>query len=484
MGKRPVSARPHPHPLTPSLLPRGLKEKLLVAFGLMSVIPLLVLVYVVTTYVFPGAREIGDLSLIVGLSAGIALLGLAVTRGFVLPVVKLASQAQEIAQGRLDREVEVGASDEVGSIGAALNQITQRVRDNMVQLRAYGEQTKQLNLDINRRILTLSHLLQVSNLISQAAKLEEVMTFILEKLTQIEETELNCLLEFDAEEDSFRVRSCVGVDAVQVKALQEARFCSPWLVKIMREGRLLIVDQSRRVEQAEELLESQFGMANAVFQPVVSMQQGIAVLLSANRKPDFTFRPDCLDLLTVFGKQAAIAVENDLLARRAEELKVIDELTGLYNASYMKSRLEEELRRAARYHRPCSLVLLNLDDFDQLQGTYGALAAEGVLHQLAGLLKGQVSDVDRVGRMGPDEFAVILPESNKREAIELAEAIRKVVEQHVFTNGPNLLPCSLHLCAAVSENPLDGATGEELSAKAASAMRAAKQQGKNKVLAA
>lgn len=483
MGKGPVPAGSPPPPVGFSLLPKGLKDKLTVGFCLMSVIPLLVLVYIVNTYVFPGAKQIGDVSLIVAIAGFIALLGLAVTRGFVIPVVKLASEAQAIARGELDRRVEVG-SDEVGSIGSALNQITQRVRDNMAQLHTYGEQTKQMNLDITRRILTLSNVLQVSSLISQSAKIDEVLDFILEKLTQIEEAELNCLITADGEEGEFKIRACSGADRTQAQALQGMRFSSPWLQKALREGRVLLVDQDRGTGQGGELLGKQFGMRNAVLQPIVSMRQGVAILLSANRKQGFSFQEDSLDLLKVFGQQVAIAVENDLLAQRAEQLKVIDELTGLYTAGYMKNRLAEEVSRAARYHRPCSLVLLDMDDFQKIQELYGGLAAEGVLHQVAELLKGQVTDVDRVGRMGPDDFAIILPERNKREAIELAESVRSKVEQHLFSNGPNRLPCSLHLCAAVSENPLDGSAAEELFAKAEETMRSAKQQGKNKVLAA
>jgi len=196
-----------------------LKEKLIVAFSLMSIVPLLVLGYVVTNYAFPQMKTIGDLSLVVALAAGIALLGMAVASSLVLPIVKLASEAQAIAAGNLDRTVDVRAPDEVGSLGVALNQITQRVRDNMSQLRVYGEQTKHLNLEINRRVLTLSHLLQVSNLISQSAKVEEVTGFILEKLTQLEEAELNCLLERTGEDGTFLIRAAVGTDAVQAQAL-------------------------------------------------------------------------------------------------------------------------------------------------------------------------------------------------------------------------------------------------------------------------
>lgn len=482
MGKRPVTGAAAP--VSRSLHKRGLREKLIVAFSLMSVIPLLVLFYLVSVYVIPHARQTWDVLVVVGLASGIAVLGLVLTRGFVLPVIRLASQAQAIADGQLEKEVDVASQDEVGSIGNALNLITQKVRDNMDQLSVYGEQTKKLNLEINRRMLALSNLLHVSNLIAQSAKLDEVTAFVLEKLTEIEEAELNCLLELDPEDGSFVIRGCVCADAGQMSALRGGRVNSLWLCKILEEGHLLAVDAEHVSAEAGQLLRGQFGMANAVFQPIVSMRQNIAVLVSANRKAGFSFGADCLDLLKVFGKQMAIAVEKDLLAKRADTLKVIDELTGLYNASYIKSRLSEEIRRAERYHRPCSLVLLDIDDFEKLLERHGTLASEAVLHQVAELMKAQVTEVDRIGRMGPDQFALILPERNKREALDLAEAIRKTVERHVFANGPALLPCSVHLCAAVSENPLDGSEGERLFAKAAEAMKAAKQQGKNKVLAA
>lgn len=462
-----------------SLLSGGLKNKLIGAFALMSVIPLLMLVYVVTTYMFPSTR----VWLIVVLAVILALLGLAVARRLVIPVVKLASQAQAIAQGQIDREVEVSGQDEVGSLGSALNQITRRVHDNMAQLREYGEQTKQLNLDINRRILTLSNVLQVNSLINQSAQINEVQAFILEKMAQIDEMELNCLLEA-GEGEEFTVRVCAGADRSQVEALQGARFSSPWLRKMLQEGRIQVLGQNQKSDPAVKFLEKQFGICNAVLQPVIAMRHEVAVLLSGNRKLGFSFREDQLDLLKVFGQQVAIAAGNDLLVRRAEELKVIDELTGLFNAGYMRSRLEEEVFRAIRYHRPCSLVFLDMDDFENVKKNYGPLVAEGVLHQVAELIKKQVREVDRVGRMGPDEFAVILPEQNKREAVELAEILRTRVEQHVFSNGTGFLPCSFHLCAVVSENPLDGSTAEELFAKAEGAMRSAKQQGKNKVLAA
>jgi len=400
----------------------------------------------------------------------------------VMPVVKLASEAQEIAGGDYQREVDAQAPDEIGAIGVALNQITQRVRDNMSQLRDYGEQTKRLNLEINKRILTLSHLLQVSNLITQSAKLEEIRAFILERLTQLEEAECNCLLEPTEDGQGLLVTAAVCTDPAQAETLLGIQVASPWLIRAFKEAKTLVID-ARAPAREREMVDQTFGVTNIVCQPLISMGRGIGLLISANRTTEFTFTSDTLELLRVFAKQMAIAIENDLLMKRAEELKVIDELTGLYNAHYMRTRLDEELRRAMRYHRPCSLMVLNADNFRQFQELYGGLATESALRQLATLIKAQVTEVDRVGRMGPDEFAVILPERNKREAIDLAQAICQRVAQHPFMNGAQRVSRPLTISGGISENPIDGAAAEQLWAKAAEFLKVAKLQGKNQVVA-
>lgn len=479
---RPAVAPAGPKPQS-SLLPHGMREKLIVAFGLMSVLPLLVLGYVVLNYVYPHAETTGDLSLVVGLSVVIALLGLAVAWSLVKPVIQLASDARAIAAGRMDQSVEIKAPGELGELGDALNQISRRVRDNMGQLKIYGEQTKHLNLEINKRILSLSHVLQISNLITQGVKLEEVRSFILEKLAQFEGVELNVLVEPAGEENTFLVRAAMGADPGAARALVNARVVSPWLQRTLDRGNVAIVDARHGAPHEREHLQQVLGMTNAVCQPLTAGGQGIALLVTMNRATDDEFDDDALELLRVFAKQMAIAIENDLLVRRAEALKVIDDLTGLYNAAYMHSRLDEELRRAMRYHRPCSLIALDLDAFRQVQELYGGLTSESVLRAVGELVKKQVTDVDRIGRMGPDEFAIILPERNKREAIELANTICQRVQQHAFMNGGQPLGKPLTVSIGVSENPLDGATAEELWTKAIAAVKQAKAQGRNRVVA-
>ncbi len=480
MDARTVSKRAPITQRGTSLISRGLREKLIVAFCLMSVVPILVLLYVVVNYVFPHLKTWWDLALVVGLAAGIAFLGFIVVRSLVLPIVKLSSEARAIAAGNVEGQIEVRALDEVGALGTALNQITQRVRDNMTHLRAYGEETRNLHLEINKRILALSNLLQISNLITQSAKLEEVVAFSLDKLSQMEQAELNCLLESTEEPNSFIVRAAAGMDRAQAEALVNVQVSAPWLRRAVAEHTVLLIDEKASVADRESL-QKVFGMTNAVCQPLSSMGNGVAVLLSANRLDHFSFDEDTVDLLNVFAKQVTIAIENGLLLRQTEELEIMDGLTGLYNAKYTKNRLEEEIQRSIRFHRPCSLVVFNVDNFRYFRDLYGGPVADRILCQVAEIIRGELSEVDRAGRTGVDEFSLILPERNKREAIELAEAIRHRVELGVFTDGLRRLSGKISVSGGVSENPIDGSNSDELFKRAHEALRSAKNRGKNRV---
>jgi len=96
------------------------------------------------------------------------------------------------------------------------------------------------------------------------------------------------------------------------------------------------------------------------------------------------------------------------------------------------------------------------------------------------LIKNSVSEIDRVGRTGDNEFAVVLPEKNKRNAYRIAEEIRKKIEE-VFQSEPQINK-RITISGGVSENPLDGTTAEELISKATDLLKTAKIKGKNQIL--
>jgi diguanylate cyclase (GGDEF)-like protein len=108
-------------------------------------------------------------------------------------------------------------------------------------------------------------------------------------------------------------------------------------------------------------------------------------------------------------------------------LATIDPLTGIANRQAVLSRVEEELARAVRYHRPLSVILVDLDHFKRLNDSLGHAAGDAVLRNVAQLLAANVRSVDIAGRYGGEEFLVVLPETDVDAAAALAEKLRRVV---------------------------------------------------------
>ncbi|MGH2511832.1 MAG: diguanylate cyclase [Candidatus Limnocylindrales bacterium] len=118
------------------------------------------------------------------------------------------------------------------------------------------------------------------------------------------------------------------------------------------------------------------------------------------------------------------------LARRVSEawtLATVDPLTAVLNRQALIGRIEAELDRAARYGRPLSLVLVDLDHFKRVNDTHGHTAGDTVLREFAAVLKANVRAVDVVGRYGGEEFMLVLPETDADAAATMAEKLRRVV---------------------------------------------------------
>ena len=108
-------------------------------------------------------------------------------------------------------------------------------------------------------------------------------------------------------------------------------------------------------------------------------------------------------------------------------LATVDQLTGIPNRQAVLGRVEEEILRAARYHRPLSVILVDLDQFKRLNDTHGHAAGDLILRHVAQLLSASVRAVDFAGRYGGEEFLVVLPETDADAAASLAEKLRRIV---------------------------------------------------------
>ncbi|OGX45198.1 MAG: hypothetical protein A3G38_04600 [Omnitrophica WOR_2 bacterium RIFCSPLOWO2_12_FULL_51_8] len=465
-----------------SLASYGLKYKLRISFYLMSVLPLLVCVYLVANHILPGAGFKVDITLSIFISAIIACIGFFVVKQVFDRVVAIAIEAKLIASGDLGRELKSDAreSDEVGDLSESLNQLTQRIRSNMDELKSYSEKTTEINIEIQKRVIILSILLQISSLISQGAKLDEILRLITDKSRLLANSDIGYLLYREEGQEIFTMKSAEGANASYLLKVSVGPKEEPFH-KLILSGRTLIVDKDNVLPpEAASAFRDKFKLNNTLVLPVILRGRAIGLLGIGNTRETFLYKKDDSDLLDIFSKQVAIAVENDILMHHVEKLEIKDALTGLYNEGFIRNRLQEEIKRAITYQRPCAFIYIDADDFKKFQQSFGSLHAESALKKIAFLIRESITEIDRAGRIGDDEFGVLLPEKNKRQAQEIAENIRKKIE---FNYSEEQDPGrKITVSAGVSENPLDGVDAQELIDKAKELGQAAKKQGKNRVV--
>jgi diguanylate cyclase (GGDEF)-like protein len=170
------------------------------------------------------------------------------------------------------------------------------------------------------------------------------------------------------------------------------------------------------------------------------------------------------------------------MAREREYYKDLsnsDGLTRISNYRHFTQVLQLEIDRQRRYHRPLTLLMVDIDDFKKTNDRYGHLIGDLVLIKIAALLTAEIRGFDFVARYGGDEFTVILPEVSEKEALAVGRRIMKSIGQYEFKSPENEDIGKLSVTIGIASFPKDAAAGQELVSRADRAMYAGKSAGKN-----
>ena len=179
-----------------------------------------------------------------------------------------------------------------------------------------------------------------------------------------------------------------------------------------------------------------------------------------------------------------ILIHRSLSVPALQEEARVDPKTGLYNARHFSAHLREELARAARFERPMSIVMADLDLLRDINNSYGHLAGDAVLKGIAEIFVNQLRHYDVPARFGGEEFAILLPETTPEQALEIAERIRRMVANTRFEVDTSSEPIRATVSLGVAGYPMHGADANELIHQADLAVYRAKLQGRNRALTA
>jgi diguanylate cyclase (GGDEF)-like protein len=195
------------------------------------------------------------------------------------------------------------------------------------------------------------------------------------------------------------------------------------------------------------------------------------------------FDPRDLKLLEALADFAAIALENARHVKRIHELTITDDCTTLYNARHMGFILETEIYRSQRYNYEFSIVFIDLDHFKQVNDTHGHLVGSKLLAEIGNALKAHCRLIDFAFRYGGDEFVILLPQTSKENALNVARRLHKLIRSTVWLDQAGLR-VKLTPSVGVASYPVDSRTKEGLLHLADEAMYLVKNTNRDSVAAA
>ena len=337
-----------------------------------------------------------------------------------------------------------------------------------------------LNKERRRLNRELSTLKLIISEINSTLDLDRVLDLIIHKGIQIVKAERGSVMLFDHKKEELYIKSSVRLSKKTVSAvrIKPGEGIAGWVFK---EGKPLLVKEGGKDPRFKKFENVDEELKSIISVPLKIKDQVIGVINVDNKRKGDFFNKDDLQLLSTFANQAAIAIQNAKLHQEIKQLAITDDLTGLYNFRYIKDRLEEEVKRAQRFKHLLALIMADIDHFKEFNDNYGHLAGNKVLQNIADILQLNVREVDIVGRFGGEEFIIILPEANKKEAHKIAERIRIKVEDYNFINKKNHPNEKVTLSLGVTSCFQESITPQGLMYKVDQALYQAKRKGRNRV---
>lgn len=222
-------------------------------------------------------------------------------------------------------------------------------------------------------------------------------------------------------------------------------------------------------------------LIKAVIEPVRELERGAQQL--ANGDLSYRVKVRSQDELGDLARSFNLMAEKlQQSYQTLEGLSNLDYLTGLANVREFYRLYHEEIRRAARYQHPFSLLILDVDNFKQVNDHYGHQVGDLVLQEVGRKLRELVRTSDLVARIGGDEFAILFPETGPLQAQELAERIRSFLADHWITDVPGAdRPLQVTISLGLGAYPLDAAEANELFALTDQALYRSKAEGRNRL---
>jgi two-component system cell cycle response regulator len=343
--------------------------------------------------------------------------------------------------------ITVDSEDEIGESGKAFNYLIE-------------------SLEVSHRTDTAVH--SFTEMLTSHLEIDTLTDQALQQLLQHTDASAGAILI--ATEGEMKVAASQGIRA------SEDVLTSDHVRRALQSEKQVIVTLPENVVLEGVLVD--FRPREVIIDPVLykGVPLGVIILASTGN-----FTDEVRARLTLFRQGMALAFNNALTHDRLQRLAALDPLTGIYNRRFGMARLREEFSRAVRAATPLGVMMFDIDHFKKVNDTYGHLAGDRVLTQVAKTARAALREGDILMRYGGEEFLVILPTASKENARAISERLRHMLEETSVADGDQVIRVTISV-GVTSYPEFDVAGEQDLVKRADEALYSAKESGRNRVV--
>ena len=423
------------------------------------------------------ASAIDDRRLVIG-AILVAFLVLALLSSVVVvralqgQIQQFLEAARRLAHGDFSEPVPVDGADEFAALGTEFNAMSRQLASNIEEV-----ERKRAELEGTIR--------RVGDAFAAGLDPEGIVNLTLRTAVDACEADAGRALPIDAR----RMRSArvgdsspeleAALEAAERKAFAVDQATGPgWLATL--EGAADEPPEQNRPARAE--VDGHHALSAPLIARLGSGSSVEQVGMVSIARSDRPFDEQAYELFAYLTGQAAVSIENVDLHETVRLQAVTDELTGLYNRNHFHETLDSEIERSRRFGTDVGLVMLDLDDFKQINDTFGHPQGDMVLVEVGRVLRDLSRDIDEPARYGGEELAVILPQTDLGGAELLAERMRTAIEELRIKRNDGKGVLDVTASFGVASLPACAHDRETLIAEADAALYRAKRAGKNRVM--
>jgi diguanylate cyclase (GGDEF)-like protein len=364
--------------------------------------------------------------------------------------------AQSVAAGSVELVpllFGLGKAGAIVFVGVAATMWAVRYKERESVIAKGRSEKERLSEQLSQRLSELQAVSQITEVVHSSLDFDRIGPLVLDIVSKVIDVSECCMFVIDRSKGETLFSASVGMPSNAMPLAADA---------------FSVVD-------GEIVGESHFACLS------VLDHHSMMVVFCATAEDVEELGPDDRLVLQAVASELVVAIENSQLYKLTKRLAITDELTGLYNYRYLQQRLDEEIERARRYHKDLSLLMIDADDFKNFNDSFGHLAGDTALADLAQVLQRCVREVDVVTRYGGEEFSVILPETDAAGAFVVAEKIREAVSRFEFADAEGERVAHFTVSVGLATYPAHARDKEAILRFSDDALYRAKNGGKNRV---